>query len=225
MNDKRDAHKFNTSDFLVQLGVHDLSNSNEEGRISATVNDIRIHPEWNVHVDSYDADIAILELSNEVGFNKFIRPICVPEASSNVASATTGTVIGFGITEKGTISDVAKKLEIPIFDYMNCSKHSSDHRSLISPRTFCGGSADGNGVCSGDSGSGVYIADNMAYYLRGLVSSSLTNIFLQCDVNRQAIFTDVTKFFGWIKSGGLDIHAENRQRNKREIGRMQQKSK
>jgi len=228
MNGKQDYHKFNTCDFSVQLGVHNISNTNEQGRISVSVNSIHIHPDWNVDVESYDADIAILELANEINYNKFIRPICIPEVESAVARASSGTVVGFGNTENRTISDVANKLEIPIYDYKNCSKHSSDHRSLISPRTFCGGSADGHGVCSGDSGTGVYVPyNNAAYYLRGIVSSSLPNIVGECDVTRQAIFTDVPKFYGWIKSGGLDAHAENRNRprNKRESEKLKGKFK
>jgi len=218
MNGKQNFYKFNTCDFLVHLGVHNYSNTNEEGRISVSVNDIHIHPDWNVDVESYDADIAVLELANEINYNKFIRPICIQEVESEVAEASRGTVVGFGKNENGKISDIANKLEIPIYDYKNCSKLSSDHRSLISPRTFCGGSANGQGVCDGDSGTGVYVPYKNAYYLRGIVSSSLNNIYNECDVDRKAIFTDVPNFYGWIKSGGLDKHAENRNRprNKRE---------
>ena len=212
MHDKRNASILSTCDFSVLLGVHNMSNEDEEGRISLNVNAINIHPDWNVNVDSYDADIAVLELVEAVKFNQFIRPICIPDVESVVASASTGTVIGFGKTETGTISDVAKMLEIPIYGYKNCTKHSPDHQNLISHRTFCGGSADGSGVCDGDSGSGVYVQYNSDYYLRGLVSSSFSNVVLQCDVNKVAIFTDVPKFYGWIKSGGLDVHAENTNR-------------
>ena len=212
MNEKQDAYKFTTCDFSVLLGVHDLSKSDEEGRISVNVNDINIHSDWDVNSDSYDADIAVLELAEEVTFNKFVRPICVPDVESGVAGSSIGTVTGFGKTEVGVISNVAKKLEIPIYNFKNCTKYSSDHRSLVSHRTFCGGTADGRGVCDGDSGGGVYVKHNRAYYLRGLVSSSLMNVDLECDVDRVAVFTDVPKFYGWIKSGGLDVHAENTNR-------------
>ncbi|KAL7012718.1 hypothetical protein ACKWTF_015001 [Chironomus riparius] len=214
MNEKKNAHKFTSCDFSVLLGVHNLSIANEQGRILVDVNAIHIHPDWDVHSDSYDADIAVLELAEAVKFNKFVRPICVPDVESGAAGASLGTVIGFGKTEAGTISDVAKKIEISIYDFKNCSEHSSDHRSLISHRTFCGGSADGRGVCDGDSGSGVYVIHSLAYYLRGIVSSSFNNVILQCDVQREAIFTDVPKFYGWIKSGGLDVHAENTNRRR-----------
>lgn len=215
MKGKQNIHSFSTGDFSVLLGVHNHTALNEEGRMSSCVNSIKIHPEWNINVESYDADIAVLELANEINFNKFIRPICVPDVDSEVSRFTNGTAVGFGITENGTVSDLAKKLDIPIYDYQNCTKHSSDHKPLSSARTFCGGWADGSGVCSGDSGSGVYVSYNRAYYLRGIVSSSLPNIYGECDVDREAIFTDVPKFYGWIKSNGTDEHAENRKRNRK----------
>ena len=204
MKGKRSTHEFNTGDFKVLLGVHNLKNYWEEGRSTACVNTIHVHPDWNVEVDSWDADIAILELVNEVQFNKFIRPICIADRKSEVAKAQSGTVVGFGKTESGIISDIANKLEIPIYDYLNCTKHSEQHRTLVSARTFCGGSADEHGVCSGDSGGGVYAPHNRRFYLRGLVSASLYDIFLNCDVYEKAIFTDVTKFYDWVKDGGLD---------------------
>ena len=41
---------------------------------------------------------------------------------------------------------------------------------------------------------------NGQFYLRGLVSASLMNQVNQCDIHKEAIFTDVTKYYDWIKS-------------------------
>jgi len=210
MTKKDNTHKFTTCDFSVRLGVHNLSNANEEGRISASVNAIYIHPDWDVNMNSNDADIAVLELANDVVFNKFVRPICVPDVDSDVARVSNGTVIGFGKTETGFLSDVTKKLEIPFYDFKNCTTHSSDHTTFVSARTFCGGTSDRRGVCDGNSGGGVYVKHGGRFYLRGLVSFGLLNADLECDVETDAVFTDVPKFYGWIKSGGLDQHAANR---------------
>lgn len=193
------------------LGVHNHKMSEETGRISVKVNFIYIHPDWNIYSESYDADIAVLELEREVVFNKFIQPICIPDIDSNVGKFTRGIAVGFGINEHDTISDVANKLKIPIYNYENCTEHSEDHASLISPRTFCGGPANKSGVCSGDSGSGVYVVYKRKYYLRGIVSSALPNEVNECDVERVAVFTDVPNFYGWIKHGGLDTCANNKQ--------------
>ena len=209
MKGKRNSHKFNTGDFSVLLGAHNLTKDNyydkEEGRISECVNTINVHPDWNVHVENYwDADIAFLELANEVQFSPFIRPICIDDRRSKVAKARSGTVVGFGITENGTISNIANKLEIPIYDHLNCTKHSERHHGLVGHRSFCGGTADGRGVCLGDSGGGVYVNYNGRSYLRGLVSSALHSVEEQCDFNETAIFADVTKYYDGIKKGKWD---------------------
>jgi len=140
-----------------------------------------------------------LELANEVQFNNYIRPICLADEESEVAKTTSGTVVGFGLNGNGTLSDIANKLEVPIRSYHRCTSYSRDHHSYISYRTFCGGPADGRGVCSGDSGGGVYVLHNDQFYLRGLVSASLMNNLNQCDIHKEAIFTDVTKYYDWIE--------------------------
>ena len=206
MKGKNNSHEFNTGDFSVLLGGHDLSKKywQEEERISGCAKVINVHPDWNVYVEDYwDADIAILELANEVQFSKYIRPICIADSRSEIAKAPNGTVVGFGKTESGRISDIANKLEIPIYDYLNCTKHSERHRNLMSARTFCGGTADGHGVCLGDSGGGVYVKNKGRRYLRGLVSASLFDD-VGCDVYEKAIFTDVTKYYDGIKRGKWD---------------------
>jgi secreted trypsin-like serine protease len=105
------------------------------------------------------------------------------------------------LTETGLIPDIAQKLEIPIFDYHNCTRNieNPSFRSFMASRTFCGGPGDGRGVCEGDSGSGVYVKYNGQYYLRGSVSTSMPGTVRQCNVNTQALFMDVTQFYDWIK--------------------------
>jgi len=146
-----------------------------------------------------------LELKNEVRFNYFIQPICIADDESEITQTSYGIVVGFGIitdsneSKTTSLSDVAKKLEIPIHNYQDCIKNSSDHKHIASARMFCGGPADGRGVCSGDGGGGVYVKYNNAFYLRGITSASLPNNKGECDTYKEAIFTDATKFYKFIK--------------------------
>lgn len=75
---------------------------------------------------------------------------------------------------------------------------NEDLGKISSGRTFCGGQGRGVGVCQGDSGSGLFVVHDGAYYLRGVVSSSLYNGHLGCDVENYSVFTDVLKFYDWI---------------------------
>jgi len=194
---------FGVSDFTIMLGVHNYKKSHELGRISIGVKSINVHKSWNTDVPSYDADIAILELVNEVKFSNYIQPICLTDDDSEVAEASQATVVGFGNNENGTLSDIANKLEISTSNYHSCASISFKHQTFASARTFCGGTVDGRGVCLGDSGSGVYVLHDDTFYLRGIVSASLINNKNECDTHQQAVFTDVTQFYDWIKRGGL----------------------
>ena len=181
-----------------------MSKSYEVGKSTAAVVKIHIHPDWNIHTSNYDADISLLELEDEINFNKYIKPICIAKPFSEAAAKTNGIVVGFGVTESGLTSNIAKKLDIPIVGYHDCSV-STDHKYLITSKTFCGGKANGSGVCSGDSGSGVYVLYNGRYYIRGIVSLALLNNEGECNVNTYSLFTDIIEFFGWIKSAVIDL--------------------
>jgi len=175
------------------------------GRISAGIKSISVVEYWATEQLSFDGDIALLELANEVQFSNYIRPICIADYKSEVAEASEGTVVGFGHNKKGTLSDIATKLEISILDLYKCTINSSYHQTFASPRTFCGGPADGSGVCDNGSGSGFYVKHNDIFYLRGLVAASLVNNNNECDTHKQAIFTNVPLYYELIKSGRLHI--------------------
>jgi len=187
-------------DILVLLGFHDLDNIVEAGRVSCAVQRIHIHGDWNPQTVSYDADIAVLILEREVGFNEHIQPICMIKSNSKITSLTYGRVVGNG--KSGGAEDyerIPKVLKIPIQTDKQCIIKDSYFMFQLSGRTFCGGSANGSGNCSGDSGSGFIVSYASAYYLRGIVSSSLVTEF-GCDVYSFSVFTDALKFFDWIQS-------------------------
>ena len=125
-----------------------------------------------------------------------------------MAQATEGIVIGFGKTETGTTSNIAKKIVAPIKSFHDCVKEKQNLKPFLTARTFCGGPGDGRGVCEGDSGSGFYVFHENRYYLRGITSASTLNSVNECDVNTLAIFVDATDYCGWIQSGGLNKYAQ-----------------
>jgi len=92
---------------------------------------------------------------------------------------------------------------MPIHSNSDCFNNNEDLALISSGRTFCGGSGRGVGVCTGDSGSGLIVTDGTAFYLRGIVSSSLLNAKRGCDVDSYAVFTDVTKYIDWINGISL----------------------
>jgi len=119
---------------------------------------------------------------------------------SEAASKTDGIVAGFGKSEHKESENIARVIPSPIHSYDVCA-NSSDHESLLTRRTFCGGYKNGTSVCRGDSGNGLMVRHNGIYYLRGIVSSSLYDPYIGCNINTYSIFTDVLNFYGWITTG------------------------
>jgi len=165
-----------------------------------------MHHDWNPYTPAYDADIAILELRRKVTFNDFIQPICIAEPHSEAASKTEGIIVGFGIIERngyGNTENIARKIPSPIHSYEFCV-NSSDHNNLVTHRTFCGGYANGTSVCKGDSGSGLIVQHKGIYYLRGIVSSGISDLIIGCNITSHSIFTDILEFYSWITTGKDD---------------------
>lgn len=120
------------------------------------------------------------------------------------AKYITYILLGFGITESGSLSDIARELKNPIQSVKNCVRQNNKLRTFVISRTFCNGYTNGTGVFNGNSGSGVYVFYNGQFYLRGIVSVSLFTSLLKCDVHSISISTDASVFYKWIQSLEID---------------------
>lgn len=185
------------------LGAHNLDIP-ESNRKSASVKSINIHSEWNQHESSYDADIAVLELLDEIQFNDFIQPICLIETDSEKFETSQGKIIAFEKIDNFEAANIATIYESSIINYQSCTTHK-DLESLLSPRTFCSEYENVTESCNDNSGSGLIIHKDGNFFLRGIVSASLRNISNNCKIAEHLILTDVLKFTSFIKSGGNDV--------------------
>jgi secreted trypsin-like serine protease len=142
----------------------------------------------------------LIILKEEIDFNSRIAPICLTRLGSPALSVTKGTVIGYGKTEESNdYSKVPKKADAPIHDIQTCIRTYPSISTIASNTTFCGGHGNGTGACTGDSGGGLFVDYKNVYYLRGIVSSSLRDTKLGCNVDAYALYTNVTKFIKWIE--------------------------
>lgn len=175
----------------------------EIGTKAAGVDKVHTHPKWNPSLPRYDSDIAVIILAETITFNIYVQPICLisPDLSATAANIKKGLVVGFGKSQnrEKRHENIAKKLQLPILTNEECFLNDNILAKLSSNQTFCGGDAKGEGVCIGDSGGGLIINYNNAYYLRGIISASKIKDD-DCDVNSFAVFTDVLKFSDWILS-------------------------
>lgn len=186
--------------------MHNLKDSLIFGLQVGVTKNIHIHDAWDPQAQSFDADIAVIVVEHKVVFTDYVQPICMAAINSNLASIGNGIVIGYGKSEDNSKKheDIPKALNVPIHENSDCFLKFNDLLKLSSNRTFCGGDNKGSGVCLGDSGSGLFVLQNGAYFLRGIVSSSLKTQSLVCDIDKYSIYTDVLKFLKWINDINVD---------------------
>lgn len=189
------------------FGAYDLNELYQTGLISMSPEKVFIHPDWNPSNKRYDADIAALIVEDEVPYTKYIRPICL---SLNELEVGEGYVTGWGESQDKTKEheNLPKQIKIPIHDNEKCFLESNEFVQIASGRTICGGARDNVGPCRGDSGGGLYVKNSNVFYLKGLVSVSLTDNG-ECDVTNYALYTNVDKYMKWIQNPSEDaIHSE-----------------
>lgn len=198
--DKRQAQKFLPRDIIAIFGAHDLSNPYEAGRILHSPKKIFIHDDWNHLTHSFDADVSLLEFeAGSIQFSAYIKPICLWDSETEPV-VTDGVVTGWGKSEDPlkVHENLPKLIPAPIQKNEVCFLDTPALTDISSLRTFCAGLKNGSGVCSGDSGGGHFFQINEVYHLKGIVSSSLIKNG-GCDISRNAVYTDVLKFRGWIE--------------------------
>lgn len=156
---------------------------------------------WNPTTRKFDSDIAVLKMNEAVKFGTWIQPVCLPKISKILKNFNYGEVVGFGKFDKsGMHSNIPRKANTPIRKSDDCYNEFPQLSNIASHKTFCGGFANGTGVCNGDSGGGLYVVQDDVYYLRGIVSASLHGTDYGCDVESYSIFTDIRFHLNFIKA-------------------------
>jgi secreted trypsin-like serine protease len=144
---------------------------NDTDPVRFTIKTATVHENYNS--DTYDNDIALLQLNSPVDFSDpNIGFICLPP--NNVASypnaSMNGTAIGWGnLQQNGSASYSLQQVQLPIISYQNkyCA-NMVDNDSL----QFCAGFIQGGkDTCQGDRYSKEYIYLNM-------IVSNLLNILV-----------------------------------------------
>lgn len=188
--------KLIADDVLVLLGAYNLS-VRERGVIQSDVSDIYVHPNWKVHGDQYDADLAIFVLSKIVPFTNYIRPVCLP-SNDVIFDGARGSIVGWGIADKGKAN-----LEFPRRAFTNainashCLTMDPYLAFLSSTRTFCGTGGDGS-PNKGDSGGGYFVLSGSVWVQLGIISALRVNASGLVDENSVGIYTNVKLFNAWI---------------------------
>lgn len=193
--------KREANEVLCKLGRHDLSDAYEDGAQNYLVSDIVVHPSWNFTSAKYDSDIAIIVLLDLVEFNDYIQTICLPTPNYNEVSGM-GLVVGWGKSEHSegqNYDPTPSKVEVPAVNSSYCYSTYPKLAQHAAVSVFCGGYEDkGKAPCMGDSGGGFYIKTKDVWNVRGIVSGSLSDNVLGCDINKFQFYTNVARYIEWI---------------------------
>lgn len=191
--------KLRPVDVIVLVGAYDLTSKNERGVLQRNVSEIYVHPEWNSQSENYDADLAVLLLSESVTFSDYIQPVCVP-SDDTVIDGASGSVVGWGFTEnenRANLQFIKHAFSTALEDGY-CYTKSPGTAQISSPRMFCGQGIDGS-PHSGDSGGGFYVDSGSGWVQHGIVSAiRSTTPTGDVDENEIVIYTNVKKFKSWI---------------------------
>lgn len=96
---------------------------------------------------TYQNDIALLELSQEVTFKQHIIPVCLPKKGENF-TGSMATVTGWGRTTYGVPASlgVLQKVDVEVVDTSTCQQwmKSVGRREVIFPNMLCAGYKEGS---------------------------------------------------------------------------------
>ncbi|XP_036897967.1 transmembrane protease serine 11D [Sturnira hondurensis] len=158
------------------------------------VNTILIHNNYNS--GTHENDIAVMELSRPITFDKDIHMVCLPEATQNISPGSTAYVTGWGSQINGgnTVVDLHQG-RVYIISNDVCNAPIS-YDGVVLPGMLCAGLPQGGvDACRGDSGGPLVQQDSRRlWFLVGIVSWGY-----QCGLpDKPGVYTRVTAYRKWI---------------------------
>ncbi|XP_007552393.1 ST14 transmembrane serine protease matriptase a [Poecilia formosa] len=175
----------------VFLGLHDQRKI-ESFVVKRKLKRIISNPNYNPN--TFNNDIALMELDSPIKYSDHIQPICLPNADYKVPVGETVFITGWGATrEGGPAAKVLQKAEVRIINHTECNKLMSYR---LTSKMFCAGVLKGGvDACQGDSGGPLNILEGDCMLLAGVVSWGDGC----ARRNKPGIYTTVSEFRGWIK--------------------------
>ncbi|CAH1710302.1 venom protease [Aphis gossypii] len=184
---------------VAHLGDLNLDPTVDDGSrpIDIPITRVITHEKYNAQ--EFTNDIALLKLENNVRFNQFIQPICLPILSHHRANKLVKSVpfvAGWGATSfRGPSSTTLMEIQIPVLDNSECKRAFANKKAIIDDRVMCAGFlTGGKDACQGDSGGPLMWPNGNQYYLVGVVSFG----FKCAEPGYPGVYTRVSSFVEWI---------------------------
>ncbi|XP_029432075.1 suppressor of tumorigenicity 14 protein-like [Rhinatrema bivittatum] len=158
------------------------------------VKSITTHPGYDP--DTFDYDIALLQLKEPLVFSNTIHPICLPARTHVFPSGMSCWVTGWGLlSEHGQLAMVLQKAEVKIINDTVCNDVT---QGQVTQRMLCSGYLTGGiDACQGDSGGPLSCSqDGGPWFLGGIVSWGEGC----ARKNNPGIYSRVTELREWVRA-------------------------
>ncbi|XP_075752610.1 limulus clotting factor C isoform X10 [Rhipicephalus microplus] len=197
MHSKDAKTEFTPRNLRLRAGLIDRNNKDA---MKLQVERIINHVQYNRTANNFLNDIALLQLKEEISFQRNVRPICLPPPTHQMRGelfykeGETAFVIGWGKNGEANPESSLMQLATIISSRENCSRNATNfHEGMM-----CSISNKGD-TCSGDSGGplmqGVH-RDEKTWTQVGIVSWGQG----ACKKNKFSYYTDVSFYIHWIQS-------------------------
>ncbi|KAF9824800.1 hypothetical protein SFRURICE_019847 [Spodoptera frugiperda] len=161
------------------------------------------HPNYSFSANDKRNDIALIKLKELAPYSDFIRPICLPTKDINLSSNRndyfTMIVVGWGVTEKKTYSDVKLEVKVPYVPLEQCRAYYDKFKLFqLGKGQLCAGGQNGLNNCEGDSGGPLMFKTGNLFELAGIVS------FGNIECKKEGVpgvYTDIYAYKDWIMRG------------------------
>ncbi|XP_040273762.1 transmembrane protease serine 9 [Bufo bufo] len=189
------AHCFNQTkldQITAHMGSTALSGADTMA-VKVSLKRVIQHPQFNPL--TLDFDVAVIELSNALTFNKYVQPVCLPSALQKFPAGWKCMISGWGNIKEGNVSkpEVLQKASVGIIDQKICSVL---YNFSITDRMICAGFLDGKvDSCQGDSGGPLACEESPGvFFLAGIVSWGIGC----AQAKKPGVYSRVTKLKDWI---------------------------
>ncbi|KAH7640595.1 uncharacterized protein LOC124495712 isoform X2 [Dermatophagoides farinae] len=182
---------------IVMLGQHELHGTSRQLRpVVKTVRRMIVHRDFDP--DTFDNDIALLELDTPFEMQPHIVPICMPNKDEDYVGQLA-YVAGWGkLSYGGTIPSVLQTVRLPIIDNNLCQTMFADagHYKYIRNSFLCAGyTQGGRDTCEGDSGGPLMMKRDDVWTLIGTVSHGI-----KCaEPNLPGVYMKTWSYLPWIR--------------------------
>ncbi|CAM4596931.1 unnamed protein product [Lepidochelys olivacea] len=189
----RSSDAVSPSSFSIILGKHrTLKQDDTEQQLQPK--NIIIHPSYRAATFEYD--IGLVELSEQVVLNDYVMPICFPDGSHHQDAMVV--VSGWGKQFLQKRPEALMEIEIPLTDHALCQEAYARLQKKVTDDMICAGEKEGGkDACSGDSGGPMVTLTNQNNHWQLIGTVSWGDGCGQND--RYGVYSNVSKSLAWIK--------------------------